>query len=164
MQFYAEQWVDIHPGDPVSRGESHNSEEPVIQLELFTLGILWVWFVGKIKDCQETDVSYGMSHLLKSCLQSSVQLCRPGPWVHVCVCVCGPLLPIHCCFSPLNGKDRGFKDDYVLNAVWDNQSEFERCFWVFLNFGKSLIGRFNCLVFELCKAKLSTSGPQLRKC
>lgn len=69
------------------KGERHNSEELVIQLELFPLNILKVWLVGKIKDRQETDVSYGMSHLLKSCLLSSVQLCRPRPSMCMCTCM-----------------------------------------------------------------------------
>ena len=86
-------------GDPVSEGESHNSEELVIQLELFTLSILKVWLVGKIKDCQETDVSYGMSHLLKSCLLSSVQLCRPRPLMCMCLCVCVHVCVCVCVFN-----------------------------------------------------------------
>lgn len=96
-------------GDPVlAKGGGGHSEKLVIQLELFTLSILKVWLVGKIKDCQETDVSYGMFHLLKLCLLSSVQLCRPRPLVCICVCmcicvcvslcVCWPFQPIHCCF------------------------------------------------------------------
>lgn len=65
-------------------------------------------------------MSYGMSHLLKSCLMSSVQLCRPEPLVCMCVCV---RACTRVCVDPfsqstavsllLNGKDRCFKDDNV---------------------------------------------------
>lgn len=95
--------------------EGHRSKRFVSQLKLFTRNILKVWLAGKkkkkINDGQETDGSYGMSHLLKSCLLSSCWVCRPKPLMLACVCS----LPIPCCFSQrLNAKDRCFMLMFLL--------------------------------------------------